>query len=88
LNAEIEFELAIMAAALKARDVDDLAIGGLGNLESVDLYGKSAEDAVVLARGLWDDEHSSGGRCKGERLEKHGVMEFRVSVSVCIAMID
>jgi hypothetical protein len=83
LNAEIEFELAIMAAALEARDVDDLTISGCGDLESVDFDGKSAEDAVVLVRSLWDDEHSSGGRCKGERLEKHGVTEFSVYV-ICV----
>lgn len=72
-----------MAAALEARDVYDLTIGGLGDLKSVDLDGKSAEDAVVLVGSLWDDEDSSDGRCKGERLEKHGVMEYSVYV-ICI----
>lgn len=79
-----------MAAALKARDVYDLTIGGLGDLKSVDLDGKSAEDAVVLVRSLWDDEDSSGGRCKGERLEKHDVMEYSVFgiCDLCIAMLN
>jgi hypothetical protein len=63
--------LRILAAALKARHIDDLRISGRRDLEGVDRDGQSAKDAVVLLGSLGDDENGSSGGCECERLEKH-----------------